>query len=107
MKVPLMHKGRLHGHVVSKLERDGKEDIMELDVHLDMETGRLMDSCTIEKQGDHYELVDKNTRLQPKHKRFMSNKICRCDCECDILMSTVEDVCSLCVSGIHDKEYTK
>ncbi len=59
MKVPLMHKGRLHGYVVSKLERDGKEDIMELDVHLDMETGRLMDTCTVEKQGDHYELVDK------------------------------------------------
>ena len=102
MKVPLMHKGRLHGDVVEK-----KGAILEMNIHLDMETGRLMETCKIEKQGDHYELVDKNTRLQPKHKRFMSNKICRCDCECDILMSTVEDVCSLCVSGIHDKEYTK
>ena len=102
MKVPLMHKGILNGHVT---EVNGEK--MEMDIHLDMETGRLMETCKIEKQGDHYELVDKDTKLQPKHKRFMSNKICRCDCECDILMSTVEDVCSLCVSGIHDKEYTK
>ncbi len=102
VKIPLMHNGRLHGHVVTI----GKGDILEIDVHLDMETGRLMDTCEIKERGDHYELV-RLTRLQPKHKRFMDNKVCRCDCECDILMPPEEDVCGLCVGGVHDKEYTK
>ena len=101
IKIPLMHNGRLHGHVVTK-----KGDILEMDIHLDMETGRLMDTCSIEKREDYYELV-RLTRLQPKHKRFKDNKICRCDCECDLLMPPNEDVCELCVGGIHDKEYTK
>jgi hypothetical protein len=53
LKVPLMHNGRLHGYVTSD---DGEN--LEMSVHLDIPTGELLEKRkSIEKRGDHYEIL--------------------------------------------------
>lgn len=53
MEKPLMHKGVLHG-IVTK-EYDGK---LEMDVHLDIKTGELLDNAKeIKDMGDYYEIL--------------------------------------------------